>query len=797
MPLAVAGLWWLAVAVLGGFALGALGAFELSKELGNRIEWVIFVAAAVVCGARAALVPQSRLIWGLFGAGLSLYALGWITYFELKPEGSPNWSDALWLSLYPLAFTAVAFSIRARLRRARTWLWLDGSIAGLALVSIALRVCLGPVLEGSTETTLTIVTGASYMGADLLMLGVLIALFTLQRGLSRSDALLLAAFVLIASMDAVYAYQVAHGLSWVGSVDDAIWGVAALLLARAAWAPQEYTARATETTVRTLVPAVAALCAVTYELSASTHSVAAIVTLGTVVLVTARLWLSGRESAELLKQVSASRDQLRATIDNMSGVVFFAKDREGRYVLVNREFENIFGRDIVGLTDDDLFPPQTVAQLRATDAEVMRSGGVIETEERIPHPDGGERTYISVKFPYVGPGADGGVCGIGTDISQRIRGEQERRDLEAQLHQSQKLETVGRLAGGIAHDFNNLLAVILNYAEFASSELDSHPARADVDEIRAAAERAAGLTRQLLVFSRGGRTEATAIDVNAVVRDMSSLLGRTLGERVELHTDLSVDAPVAHADPTHVEQVLMNLAVNARDAMEDGGRLAIATSWEIIEGVPYVRMTVSDTGSGMSPETLARAFDPFFTTKAPGQGTGLGLATVYGLVTSAGGQVQCTSAPGHGTAVSVFLPVAHGAPAEQAEQGLHEAAMPDATVLLVEDEEALRRMARRLLEREGYSVISAPSGAAALEALDSFGGHVDVLLSDVVMPGMSGVDLAEEVQSRLPGVPLVFMSGYSEGADQLPAGSRFVPKPFKGAELLAAVAASAQSLRAG
>ena len=374
-----------------------------------------------------------------------------------------------------------------------------------------------------------------------------------------------------------------------------------------------------------------------------------------------------RES-RLLKQVSASRDQLKATIDNMSGVVFFAKDRHGRYVLVNREFEEMIGRDIVGLTDDDLFEPEVAALLRANDAEVMRVGSVIEAEESIPHPDG-DRTYISVKFPYVGPGVDGGVCGIGTDITQRIRGEQERRDLEAQLHQSQKLETVGRLAGGIAHDFNNLLAVILNYAEFASSELGTHPARADVDEIRRAAERASGLTRQLLVFSRGGHTQPTSIDVNAVVREMSSMLGRTLGEQVELHTNLSRDTPLAHADPTHVEQVLMNLAVNARDAMADGGRLAIATGWELIDEAPYVRVTVSDTGSGMSQETLARAFDPFFTTKAPGQGTGLGLATVYGLVTRGGGQVQCTSAPGHGTAVSVFLPVAQPAPVEHGRAG--------------------------------------------------------------------------------------------------------------------------------
>ena len=540
-----------------------------------------------------------------------------------------------------------------------------------------------------------------------------------------------------------------------------------------------------------------AVFAVTYELLSGSHSIAALVTLSTVVLVTARLWLSGRETMELLKDVRATRDQLQSTIDNMRGVVFFAKDRGGRYVLVNREFEDLVGLpkdQILGRGDEHLFPAEVVAELRGNDAEVLSTGSVIETEEVLPHPDG-PRTYLSVKFPYVGPGADGGVCGVGTEITQRIRDEHERRTLESQLHQSQKLETVGRLAGGIAHDFNNLLAVILNYAEFASSELGSHPVRADVDEIRRAAERAAGLTRQLLVFSRGDTTEPGQVDVGEVVRDISSMLVRTLGEQVELVMELDSETPAAHADATQVEQVLMNLAVNAREAMEDGGQLVISTAAETLDSAPYVRLTVADSGSGMSEEVLARAFEPFFTTKPAGQGTGLGLATVYGLVTRAGGQVQCTSVPGLGTTMSVYLPLAEDARATQAEEYAEpaESRRDDATVLLVEDEEALRRMAARLLRSHGYSVISAPSGPNALEVLGATPERIDLLLTDVVMPGMSGIDLAAAVQEQLAGLPVVFMSGYSETGQQLPSGSGFVAKPFKGTELLDAVASSMQA----
>jgi PAS domain S-box-containing protein len=381
----------------------------------------------------------------------------------------------------------------------------------------------------------------------------------------------------------------------------------------------------------------------------------------------------------------------------------------------------------------------------------------------------------------------------------------EREALEAQLNQLRRLESVGQLAGGIAHDFNNLLGIILNYAQFVADDIgEDSPAFADVEEIRRAAERAAALTRQLLIFSRREVVRKRVLDLNEVVSELDRLLARALGEQVELETHLASGLWPVEADPGQIEQVLVNLAVNARDAMSGGGRLVIETSNHEIDaeragasGGRYVRLTVSDTGGGMDEEIADHAFEPFFTTKPKGAGTGLGLSTVYGIVTEAGGQIQLYSQPGVGTTVKVHLPATERGPtpaelprAERA-GAAGAAGAAGETVLLVEDEQSGRRLSERILKGAGYQVLVTSNGQEALEICAQPDQQIDLLLTDVVMPGMLGPELVARATAVRPGLTAVFMSGYVAQMVELMEGGRgdfaFIEKPFTVEALLTGV----------
>jgi PAS domain S-box-containing protein len=389
------------------------------------------------------------------------------------------------------------------------------------------------------------------------------------------------------------------------------------------------------------------------------------------------------------------------------------------------------------------------------------------------------------------------------DISERAESERERA-LHEQLAQAQRLESVGQLAGGIAHDFNNILGVILNYAEFVGDELeDGSQAHKDVGEIRRAAERAAALTRQLLIFSRREVIKPELLYLRDVISELENLLRRALGERVELETHFSEEVCVLEADPGQIEQVLVNLAVNARDAMPDGGRLVIevdraeldeeyADMHPNTEPGSYVRLKVSDTGVGMDQETVQRAFEPFFTTKGKGEGTGLGLATVYGIVTGAGGRIDIYSEPGMGTTVKIHLPASSAVPDEGEARVKGRPAGRGEVILVVEDEPDVRRMAERILTKGGYAVLSTGGGEEALEACGQAEQSIQLMLTDVIMPGMLGTELVEQVKKIRPEIGVVFMSGYSHQvlapnalAEQN--GTAFIEKPFSAGELLRTV----------
>lgn len=381
-----------------------------------------------------------------------------------------------------------------------------------------------------------------------------------------------------------------------------------------------------------------------------------------------------------------------------------------------------------------------------------------------------------------------GTLGFALDVT-------DRKLLERQLRGAQRMEAIGRLAGGVAHDFNNLLTVIDGHANLLLDETqEGEPLRRDIQQVRQAAARATALTRQLLAFSRRQFLKPQAVDVNEAVVEMQQLLHRLIGEDIRLHIDLAPEVGLVEVDPSQFEQVLMNLAVNARDAMPDGGTLTVTTrdatidaamagqfSFQVEPG-DYVRIDVTDTGQGMRPDVAQRAFEPFFTTKSEGEGTGLGLATVYGIVKQSRGYIWVHSEPDVGTRFEIYLPRVERsglAPAGREEE--HDAIGGTETILLVEDEDAVRSLARRVLQRKGYRVLEARNGVEALQTCEEHGGVIDLILTDVVMPSMSGTELVQRLRSITDLRPL-FMSGYTEdevfrrgiGTDEVP----FLEKPF-------------------
>jgi two-component system, cell cycle sensor histidine kinase and response regulator CckA len=375
-----------------------------------------------------------------------------------------------------------------------------------------------------------------------------------------------------------------------------------------------------------------------------------------------------------------------------------------------------------------------------------------------------------------------------------LRDVTEKRLLEDQFRQAQKMEAVGRLAGGIAHDFNNLLTVITSCAELVLMDTARDDSRREnLEEIRKASQAAAGLTRQLLAFSRQQVIQPKLVTIEDVVATADKLLQRLIGEDVELVAVLNEDRATVKIDPGQLEQVIMNLVVNARDAMPDGGRLTLETSsveldeayarthWPAVPG-RFALLAVSDTGVGMTKETRARIFEPFFTTKEVGKGTGLGLATVYGIVKQSGGFIWVYSEPGQGTTFKIYLPRVDEAPTARQEARTTTSLLGTETILLTEDAPALRAAAHQILERYGYTVLDAPSSGAALALAGSCPGPIHLLLTDVVMPGMSGRELAEQFTARRPGVRVLYMSGYTDDAvvrhGVLRPGVAYLQKPF-------------------
>ncbi len=530
----------------------------------------------------------------------------------------------------------------------------------------------------------------------------------------------------------------------------------------------------------------------------------------------AEISLSSIETEDGRLATAAIRDvtHSRAAERRFEQFLEFAPDailgvgKGGEIVLANKRTEKVFGysrEELIGQEVEILIPPRFrkvhpgFRQSYFGEPRMRPMGAGVEL---FALRKGGAEFPAEISLSSI-EGDDGATLAMVAvrDISDRAESEREKA-LQEQLNQSRRLESVGQLAGGIAHDFNNILGVILNYAEFVGEELaDDSRAREDVEEIRRAAERAAALTRQLLIFSRREVVNPESLDLGEVVLGLENLLHRALGERVELTTQFEPGLLPVEADPGQIEQVLVNLAVNARDAMPDGGRLVIEVeNAELDEEYAYmhpdtdpgtyVRVKVSDTGVGMAAETIERAFEPFFTTKGKGEGTGLGLATVYGIVTGAGGRVDIYSEPGMGTTVKVHLPASpDGAPRAGRDEVKERPNGNGEVVLVVEDEPDVRRMAERILTKAGYSVIGTAEGEEGLAVCRGQDQQIDLLLTDVIMPGMLGTELVERAKALRPELGVIFMSGYSHNVlapEALAEQGRtaFIEKPFNSGELL-------------
>lgn len=497
------------------------------------------------------------------------------------------------------------------------------------------------------------------------------------------------------------------------------------------------------------------------------------------------------ERQENEKLIWTERNFSEASLNSLPGI-FYLYDEQGKFLRWNRNLERISGytaEEIAGLTPLDFFATEERDHVSKKIEQVFATGSA-NAEAHLLGRDG---TLTPYYFTGQKVQMNGEACliGIGLDIS-------ERRRLEAQFIEAQKMEVIGQLAGGVAHDFNNILSVIMGYSDLIAAKMDpSSPLRDYIDEIMLASERAVGLTGQLLIFSRKQTVQLVVLDLNEVVGDLEQMLGRLIGENIDLSMVPGESLGAVKGDAGYVGQVLMNLVVNARDAMPKGGKLTISTenvTFEQNDGkIPageYVMLSVSDTGTGMTEEVKAHLFEAFFTTKQAGRGTGLGLATCQTIIQQTSGHIAVESEPGQGTTFKIYFPRVEQAGPETAKAPMTTGPLPRGTetLLLVEDEPAVRHLACGVLRSLGYEVLSASNGQEGLHAArDHQGSPVCLVVTDVIMPLMGGKVMAEWLQATYSGLRVLYTSGYTDDAiaqdGVLDPGVDFLPKPYTPAAL--------------
>ncbi|MDY6831318.1 MAG: PAS domain-containing protein [Thermodesulfobacteriota bacterium] len=512
---------------------------------------------------------------------------------------------------------------------------------------------------------------------------------------------------------------------------------------------------------------------------------------------------SRQQAEQAATKAERQRRLLQTLLHAIPAPVCF-KDAKGLYLGCNPAFEAITGKteaEIRGKRSHDIWPESYSATYQDKDVELLQAGGKQQYEYQYAGPDGTARDVVFYKSAFQdSDGRVDGLVGIMLDITERKQAEAEKEKLSAQLIQARKMEAVGRLAGGVAHDFNNMLNVIVGHAELALDETGPNdPVYETLSEILSAARRSAEITRQLLAFARKQTTRPRVLDLNATMGDRLKVLQRLLGEDVDMAWHPGPDLWPVRMDPSQIDQVMASLLDNARDAIDGVGRVEIETN-NVRLGPPdcvdcpglvpgeYVRLSVSDTGRGMDKETLDNLFEPFFTTKAVGEGAGLGLATVYGIIKQNNGFIYAAGRPGQGTVFTLYLP-RHANPPETASSGetINPPAPRGKTVLVVEDETSVLKLVQRVLERLGYDVLTAIGPGRAITVANEHPGVIDLLITDVIMPEAGGRDLAETLKARYPNLRVLFMSGYTADIigrrGMLEAAVHFIQKPFSNQDL--------------
>jgi PAS domain S-box-containing protein len=502
------------------------------------------------------------------------------------------------------------------------------------------------------------------------------------------------------------------------------------------------------------------------------------------------------------RKLAQSEAQFQLFMDN-SPAIAFIKDEQGRLLYANSATRRLLPcEDWQGKSNFELWPAEFAKQIHANDLAALQGDQLVHCRESLVTPDGALRHFESYKFPMREASGRRLLGGMAVEVTQQMAAEQALRERDEQLRHSQKMEAVGTLAGGVAHEFNNLLQAILAYIKFGMEGLAADDPRCqDLQQALSAADRATVLTRQLLGFGRRQTLELKSLDANQLITDMVKLLRPLIGANISVELGLSQDIGAIHADAGHFQQLLMNLCINARDAMPEGGTLLIKTEdltlspryCEVHPDVTpgrYLAITVSDTGIGMTRDVVEHIFEPFFTTKEIGKGTGLGLAMVYGMVQQHQGVIRVYSEPGIGTTFKIYLPTSEKSAGAEPQDVVAPPRGGAETILIAEDEVLVQKLYDRILGRAGYRLLTASDGQQAWEMFQAHSHEIDLLVLDVVMPHQSGREVYRRIEKARPGMPVVFCSGYDPDAAHIKVdnnGHRFLQKPFDPDALLQTV----------
>jgi PAS domain S-box-containing protein len=794
----------------------------------NIIEFVLTVIVAGACfEAAARAAGYARRFWRLIGTAFAIYAAGqaMATYYDSVLHASFDlWWPSDILFLFHVAPMAIALFLGDDTAESRFYRWercLDFLQIGIvALSAYFFFLYLPLVLPHSRESIDKLYWHVNtWRGALIAVAFVLRATLTNSKLVKSLFGRVAIFLVLFAITETVYLYVEVWWHVPFGTWYELLWTIPRTLMVWLAtsWvAPEERQLALKDTSSESLLLAQFAHIAFPLLVLAMATSaigqqlkLAAVAVLASFGCSSVRLLLSQRAQSELLAQQKQSAESLRAAEAKFRGLLESAPDsmvavnRDNRIVMVNAQAEQTFGyrrKDLIGRPMEILVPERLREECSDYRTRFFREAQEVPVSATLElyglRRDASEFP-VEIKLSVLE--TEEGLWGTAA-----IRDLTERRKLEQQFLQAQKMESIGTLAGGIAHDFNNLLTVILSYSSYLSEELPSvskfHRA---AEQVHLAAERGAALTRQMLAFSRRQVFQMRVLNVNDIIGNLLKMLQRIIGEHIEIKTVLGEDLAAVKSDPAQLEQVLMNLCVNARDAMPEGGKLTLETqNVDLDENFvrahvgstlgPHILLTVTDSGMGMDAATQGRIFEPFFTTKGAGHGTGLGLAMVYGVIRQSGGYIGVSSEQGKGTTFEVYLPQVHELAESKAPKKLQPADKQGfETILLVEDDAAVRELVRAMLAARGYAVL-APQHPLDVESLcEGHKGRIHLLLTDLILPGVSGREIAKRVCSLRPEVKVLFMSGYTDDAiiqrHGIDPTVAFLPKPFSSTTLASKV----------